>query len=389
MPLQFGIDRILSQSPEWKTKRIGLLTNDAAKTSSGVLNRLALIDAGFHLVKLFSPEHGITATGADGAKMDNAKDSITGLPIISLYGEKFMPSAEDLEDLDLMLFDIPDAGTRFYTYLWSMTYWIETAAQFNKLVVILDRPNPLGGDMSLAKGPMLDENIASFIGRFNIPIKHQCTLGELAAYFNATKKWNANLLVIPCERLNRGMQFYDWNLNWENPSPALQNIEAAILYPGLCFFEATNVSVGRGTPYSFEWIGAEWFNLTAINMVAQNILREDLKMETMQLNLPTNAETNQTKGMRIKVIDPYQFDAVFNGLLLLKLVKDVHPGDFKWMPYPTQANPTGENHLSLLLGVQDAAQIFELPLHQWLQQITKLIKVSSWETNIAPYLLYK
>jgi hypothetical protein len=124
-------------------------------------------------------------------------------------------------------------------------------------------------------------------------------------------------------------------------------------------------------------------------MVAQNILREDLKMETMQLNLPTNAETNQTKGMRIKVIDPYQFDAVFNGLLLLKLVKDVHPGDFKWMPYPTHANPTGKNHLSLLLGVRDAEQIFELPLHQWLQQITKLIKVSSWETNIAPYLLYK
>jgi uncharacterized protein YbbC (DUF1343 family) len=389
MPLQFGIDSILSQTPEWKTKRIGLLTNDAAKTSSGVLNRLALIEAGFHIVKLFSPEHGITATGEDGAKMEDAKDPITGLPIISLYGEKFMPSATDLEDLDLMMFDIPDAGTRFYTYLWSMTYWIEAAAKFNKQVVILDRPNPIGGDMSMAKGPMLDENIASFIGRFNIPIKHQCTLGELAAYFNATKKWNANLLVIPCERLNRGMQFYDWNLNWENPSPALQNIEAAILYPGLCFFEATNVSLGRGTPYSFEWIGAEWFNLTAINMVAQNILREDLKMETMQLNLPTNAETNQTKGMRIKVIDPYQFDAVFNGLLLLKLVKDVHPGDFKWMPYPTHANPTGKNHLSLLLGVRDAAQIFELPLHQWLQQITKLIKVSSWETNIAPYLLYK
>ena len=180
MPPQFGIDRILAQSPEWKTKRIGLLTNDAAKTSSGVLNRTALIEAGFNLVKLFSPEHGITATGEDGAKMDDTNDPITGLPIISLYGNKFMPTANDLEEVELMLFDIPDAGTRFYTYLWSMTYWIEAAAKFKKQVIVLDRPNPLGGDLSMAKGPMLDDSISSFIGRFNIPIKHQCTMGELA-----------------------------------------------------------------------------------------------------------------------------------------------------------------------------------------------------------------
>ncbi len=389
MPLQFGIDCLLSASPSWKTKRIGLLTNDAAKTRNSILSRSALLDAGFHIVKLFSPEHGITAMGEDGAKMEDAKDPITGLPIISLYGEKFMPSVTDLEDLELMLFDIPDAGTRFYTYLWSMTYWIEAAANSNKQVVILDRPNPLGGDMSLAKGPMLDEKTASFLGRFNIPIKHQCTFGELALYFNTTKNWNAHLQVIPCQQLDRGMQFYDWNLIWENPSPALQNIEAAVLYPGLCFFEATNVSIGRGTAFSFEWIGAEWFNLSAINMVAQSILREDLKMETLELNLPNKGESILTKGIRIKVIDPYQFDAVFNGLLLLKLVKDVHPNHFKWMPYPTQANPTGQNHLSLLLGVPDAEKIFETPLPQWLQQITKLIKVSNWATSIAPFLQYK
>lgn len=389
MPLQFGIDCLLSASPSWKTKRIGLLTNDAAKTRNSILSRSALLDAGFHIVKLFSPEHGITAMGEDGAKMKDGKDPITGLPIISLYGEKFMPSVTDLEDLELMLFDIPDAGTRFYTYLWSMTYWIEAAANSNKQVVILDRPNPLGGDMSLAKGPMLDEKTASFLGRFNIPIKHQCTLGELALYFNTTKNWNAHLQVIPCQQLDRGMQFYDWNLIWENPSPALQNIEAAVLYPGLCFFEATNVSIGRGTAFSFEWIGAEWFNLSAINMVAQSILREDLKMETLELNLPNKGESILTKGIRIKVIDPYQFDAVFNGLLLLKLVKDVHPNHFKWMPYPTQANPTGQNHLSLLLGVPDAEKIFEMPLPQWLQQITKLIKVSNWATSIAPFLQYK
>ena len=388
MPIQFGVDIILNSNPDWKLKRIGLLTNDAAKTNVGLSSRLALINAGFNIVKLFSPEHGINATGADGAKMEDGIDPITGLTIISLYGEKYMPNAADVAEIDILLFDIPDAGTRFYTYLWSMTYWIEAAAKFNKQVIVLDRPNPLGGNISLCEGPMLDDRISSFIGRFNIPIKHQCTLGELAQYFNTTLHWRAKLSVIQCEGLKRNAQFYDWNLAWVNPSPALQNMEAAVLYPGLCFFEATNVSVGRGTPYSFEWIGASWFNLPAMTMVWQNILREDFKIETLKLPLMSNEVSCETKGIRIKVIDPYHFDAVLNGLLMLKLVKDLHPQDFKWMPYPTHANPSGENHLSLLLGIPQSEKLFDLPLQNWLQQMGKLLRVDEWRTMIAPYLLY-
>lgn len=388
MALQFGIDILLTQNPSWKKERIGFLTNDAAKTNAGKLSRLALQEAGFNVVTLFSPEHGIKANGNDGAKMYDGKDEITGLPIISLYGDKLMPTENDVKDLSILLFDIPDAGTRFYTYLWSMTYWIEAAAKFNKQVIILDRPNPLGGNLSNCEGPMLDENLSSFIGRFNIPIKHQCTLGELAMYFNVEKKWNAHLSVINYKGLDRNKLFYDWNLAWVNPSPALQNIEATVLYPGLCFFEATNVSVGRDTPYSFEWIGAEWFNLPAMAMVWQNILRTDLKIETLKLLITINGLTAENKGIRIKVIDPYNYDAVLNGLLILKMVKDIHPQDFKWMPYPTNVNPTGENHLSLLLGVPDAEKIFDLPLQQWLQQINKLLRVDAWKKNISPYLRY-
>ena len=388
MSLQFGIDIIIKQEPDWKTKRIGFLTNDAAKTNSGILSRKALIAADFNLVKLFSPEHGISASGEDGAKMEDATDPITGLSIISLYGEKYMPNEADVEEIDILLFDIPDAGTRFYTYLWSMTYWIEAAAKFNKQIIVLDRPNPLGGNLSLCEGPMLDNSISSFIGRFNIPIKHQCTLGELAHYFNSTQNWKAKLTVIQCEGLKRNAQFYDWNLAWVNPSPALQNMEATVLYPGLCFFEATNVSVGRGTHYSFEWIGADWFNLPAITMIWQNILREDIKIETLKLPLVVNGTSIETKGIRIKVIDPYTYDAVLNGLLLLKIVKDLHPQDFKWMPYPTSANSSGENHLSLLLGIPHAEKIFDLPLQNWLQQIGKLLRVDEWRKKMEPYLLY-
>ncbi len=388
MPLQFGIDILLKQNPDWKNKPIGLLTNDAAKTNKGIYTRQALIEAGFNITTLFSPEHGISAVGEDGAYMHNGKDTITGLPIISLYGEKYMPTPADVKEISILIFDIPDAGTRFYTYLWTMTYFIQAAALNNKQIIILDRPNPIGGNISHCEGPMLSESISSFIGRFNIPIKHQTTFGELALFFNATKNWNAHLQVIKCEGWKRDYLFFDWSLPWVNPSPALQNSEAVILYPGLCFFEATNVSVGRGTPYSFEWIGASWFNMTAITMIFNNILSEDIKIDHLKLSVTENTILTHVNGIRIKVINPYHYDAVLNGLLLLKLIKDIHTKDFKWMPYPTNANPAGTNHLSLLLGIPNAEAIFELPLQTWLQQMTRLFKVDDWRKNIEPYLLY-
>lgn len=388
MPLQFGIDIVLKNEPNWKMDRIAILTNDAAITKTGIVSRLALKNAGFNLIKIFSPEHGIKTIGEDGAYMQDGLDEITSLSVISLYGEKYMPTVDDLKDIDIMLFDIPDAGTRFYTYLWSMTYWIEAAAKLNKKVIILDRPNPLGGNLSMIEGPMLDDTISSFIGRLNIPVKHQCTLGELALYFNATQSWNANISVIACEGWKREYIFYDWIMKWVYPSPALQNFEATLLYPGLCFFEGTNVSVGRGTNYSFEWIGASWMNISAMMLVGKNILKEDLKIENLSLPITIDGNTIETKGIRIKIIEPKFYSAVINGLILLKLVKDIHPNEFKWMPYKTNANPSGENHLSLLLGIPNAEAIFDLPLQQWLQKMSVMIKVDRWKKEIETYLLY-
>jgi len=389
MSLQFGIDILLNSESNWKNKPIAFLTNDAATTSTGEKSRKALISKGFNIVKLFSPEHGINSKGVDGVKMNNEIDAITGLPIISLYGEKFAPSKVDLEDIEILVFDIPDVGVRFYTYLWSMTYWLEAAAKFNKRIIILDRPNPLGGNFQMVEGPMLDTTLKSFIGRYSIPIKHQCTLGELAQYFNEVENIKAPLEVIACKNWHREQLFYDWNKPWVATSPALQNIEACMLYPGLCLFEATNVSVGRGSNLPFEWIGASWFNVPAIAMVGQNILREDIKIESLPIQLQNNGTLIEHKGIRIKVIDPYHFNPVLNGLLLLKLVKDIHPQDFKWKPYPTNANPTGENHLSLLLGIENAEELFNWPLKEWLSKIAQLLKVTHWKNSMEPYLIYQ
>lgn len=389
MPLAFGIDILLQSAPIWKDKPIALLTNDAATNAMGEKSRKVLLDNGFNIVKLFSPEHGIYTKGADGAKIDNEVDEVTGLPVISLYGAQFAPTEKELENIDLMLFDIPDVGVRFYTYLWSMTYWLEAAAKFKKKMIILDRPNPLGGNLKMAEGPMMDKTMTSFIGRFSIPLKHQCTLGELALYFNTTEKIHADLEVISCTNWQREKLFYEWNKQWVPTSPAIQNIEACLLYPGLCLFEATNVSVGRGTKFSFEWIGSNWFNIPAITMIWQNILSEEIKIEPLSLSMNNLPIEKEIKGIRIKVIDPSHFNSVLNGLLLLKMIKDIHPKDFKWMPYPTNANPTGENHLSLLLGIENAESLFDLPLKEWLAFMVQSIKVNHWQNEMKPFLLYE
>jgi len=146
--------------------------------------------------------------------------------------------------------------------------------------------------------------------------------------------------------------------------------------------------VGRGSDYSFEWIGASWFNMPAIVMVWQNILKDDIKIETLRLTMLVDNEIEDIKGIRIKVIAPNAFNPVLTGLIFLKLIKDIHPQDFKWQPYPTNVNPTGANHLSLLLGIPDAEKLFDLPLKDWLNKVVSALKVTQWEKTMQPYLLY-
>ena len=183
-----GIDHFLQHPGVNKGRRIALVTNNAAYTSDGVSSRIALLKNGFTLVKIFSPEHGLTASGPDGAFQKNNIDELTNLPVISLYGDRLAPAEEDLNDIDIVLFDIPDVGCRFYTYLWTMTHVMESCAAFNKQFIVADRPNPIGGNMLQAEGPMLDEkNCSSFIGRWSIPCKAQLYIGGIGKLFCSDK----------------------------------------------------------------------------------------------------------------------------------------------------------------------------------------------------------
>lgn len=388
--VQFGIDKLLAQAPSWKTQRIGLVTNNAALTSAFVPSRKALLAQQYNLVKLFSPEHGLDTTGPDGHFMRNGNDTLTGLPVVSLYGHKLMPDKEDLEDIDVLLLDLPDVGSRFYTYLWTLTYVLEASALFNKPLIVLDRPNPLSGNLLLAEGPLLDEETASsFIGRWQMPVRHSCTLGELALYFNAVKQIGCPLQVIPCEGWYRDLLHPDWSTSFVPASPAINCFEATLLYPGLCLLEATNISEGRGTAVPFRVAGTPWLRSGEITTLFNKNIDDDVVAREVDFVPEAGRYTGQScKGLMLHVTGPCNFRPVRAGLLLLKLIRDTHAGAFEWAPYKTHVNGTGENHLKLLTGKQDAGQMFELLLPDFMRGLNAFTNTGEWAAMVGPYLLY-
>ncbi|NLU93297.1 exo-beta-N-acetylmuramidase NamZ domain-containing protein [Chitinophaga sp. Ak27] len=391
--LLFGIDSLLAQQPPWKSKRIALVTNHAATTHEFVPSRVALLQQGFNILKLFSPEHGLDTTGADGHAMDNVTDTLTRLPVVSLYGNKLAPSPSDLADIDVVLFDIPDIGSRFYIYLWTMSHVLEICASVNLPLIIADRPNPLSGDLTLAEGPMLDEvHCSSFIGRWSIPVRHSCTLGELAHYFNRSRGINCQLEVIPCVNWRRNLYYTDWGHSFVPLSPAIPAFESALLYPGLCFLEATNCSEGRGTAVPFRVAGAPWlladetarlFN-AMIPAVSGHVYARPIvftPVEGKYAGMPCN-------GVMLHVADTTSFRPVATGWLLVKIIKTLHPTNFEWAPYPTHVNPTGTKHLDLLSGISNSEALFETALPDFIDEIKRQVLLKDWSIDIRPYLLY-
>jgi uncharacterized protein YbbC (DUF1343 family) len=239
-------------------KRVGIVTNHSAVDRAGT-SIIDLISAGkgFRVSALFSPEHGIR--GTQDAQVASGKDEKTGLPVYSLYGKTKKPTAEMLKDVDVLVFDIQDIGARYYTYCTTLALVMESAKEHDKALVVLDRPNAIGGDA--VEGPLLEEGLrGSFIGYFGIPTRHGMTLGELARLYNEEFRIGCRLEVVKMEGWTRAMYFDDTGLPWVNPSPNMRSLPAAIAYPGLGALEGTNLSVGRGTPKPFVCFGAPWID---------------------------------------------------------------------------------------------------------------------------------
>ncbi|NML40369.1 DUF1343 domain-containing protein [Chitinophaga sp. G-6-1-13] len=393
-----GIDRLLASPPVWKDSRIGLVTNHAACTVDFQPVRQALLSAGFNIVRLFSPEHGLDTIGVDGAEMKDGVDPLTGLPVTSLYGGKLAPDQQDLAEIDVVLFDIPDIGCRFYTYLWTMTHVMEACALYGKHLVIADRPNPLSGRLDLAEGPLLDEShSSSFIGRWNMPVRHSCTLGELALYFKSAGssrilQVNANTLsmdVIRCHNWQRTMFYPQWRHAFVPTSPAIPCFESALLYPGLGLLEATNISEGRGTATPFRVAGAPWMDGAGIATRMNELHPNGVYARPVNFKPTEGKYAGQTcHGMMFHVDGPAVFRPVRYGWLLVRLIKKHHPEFFAWASYPTYVNHTGARHLDLLTGLKDAASLVGGTGDNDLENIDRYTGPGDWVERISQYLLY-
>jgi len=255
---QTGLDVFAAEKfAPLRGKRVGLITNHTGVDAQGRTAIELLRKApGVKLVALFSPEHGIAGNADE--KVSSTKDPSSGLPVYSLYGESRRPDEEMLEGIDALVFDIQDAGVRFYTYTTTMAYCMEAAAKRGIPFYVLDRPNPLGGEV--VEGPVLDKDKTSFVGYFPLPVRYGLTIGELAQLFNEENNIHCDLHVIALRNWRRAEYFDNTGARWIPPSPALRTLKGAVLYPGLEILQNAGVSVGRGTEAPFEEFGAPWMD---------------------------------------------------------------------------------------------------------------------------------
>jgi uncharacterized protein YbbC (DUF1343 family) len=271
--------------------------------------------------------------------------------VVSLYGDTLSPPPEALAELDGVLCDLPDVGARFYTYAWTMTHVLDACAAAGVTAWVLDRPNPLGGLPEWAEGPMLEPEHASFLGRHPVPVRHSLTLGELARLWVTERLTaGADVRVVGCEGWRRDSLWPDLELRFVPTSPAIRRFEAALLYPGLCLFEATNVSVGRGCTRSFEAIGAPWLQATTLAARLAERGLPGLAAEPAHFTPGAGPHAGEPcEAVRLRVLEPRAVHPVATGLVLLAEVARLHP-ELRWSGYPTVANPTGAGHLERLLG---------------------------------------
>ncbi len=373
--VQCGIDVLVAEGfRPLHGQRIGLVTNQTGMTRDGKSS----IDVLFHapdvkLIKLFSPEHGIR--GELDQEVPDGQDRATGLPIVSLYGKERKPRKEDIADLDALVFDIQDVGTRYYTYISTLGLVLEAAAESKKQLFVLDRPNPIGGRIS--SGPVRDQEFASFIAYHALPVRHGMTVGELALLYNAERKIGASLEVIRCRGWNRDQLYDRTGLVWINPSPNMRSLTEALLYPGVGLLEATNLATGRGTDAPFERIGAPWIDPQAFAAALSSAAVPGVRFVPIYFTPRERQYAGERcGGVQILVTSWDAFDPLKLGTLLALELRKLYPE--KWKPDGLQRLLADRATYEAILAGRPLAEI----LSRWDGEIADFHKVRS------RYLLY-
>jgi len=326
--VETGIDVLAAQKfAPLAGLRLGLITNHSGIDASGRRTIDLLAKArNVKLKAIFSPEHGLWGNVDD--KIPHAKDPVTGLPAYSLYGDRNRPTKKMLEGLDGLVFDVQDAGARFYTYVTTMGYAMEAAAKKGIPFYVLDRPNPITG--SFVQGPILHKDLLSFVGYFPMPVRHGMTLGELAQMFNVEKKMGAKLHVIRMRGYERTDWYDETGLLWVNPSPNLRTLTQATLYPGVAMVEGTNVSVGRGTSTPFELLGAPWINARDLAAYLNNRKVQGVRFLPVDF-MPNGSifERELCHGVQVILVDRQALDSPALGIEIASALYRRYPGGFQ------------------------------------------------------------
>ncbi len=317
-----GIDQLDTVDRYLRHQRIGLLTTPTGmdKKFKATIDRL---NERYHLRALFAPEHGIRGDQQAGAAIENQKDKKTGLPVYSLYGSHKAPSSRQLADLDVFVVDLQDVGARFYTYLYSMYYVMESCARSGIPVIILDRPNPLGG--LITEGPLLHASCRSFVGLFPVPARYGLTIGEFAQYINQTQQLGCPLHIAKLAGWNRNACYDDTDLPWIAPSPNIPSVDSALTYVGTCLFEGTNVSEGRGTTKPFELVGAPWLNHDKVlAVISQDALAGCHLRPCWYQPVYSKYQNEICAGFQIHITDRAAFRPFSAGVALLDAIRQTH-----------------------------------------------------------------
>lgn len=375
----FGVDRV-SEFSHLFTGRVALLTTPSGRTTDN-RSTIDVLKECCDLQLLLAPEHGVRGDKPAGALFQDEIDEESGLPVRSLYTkESKRLSQETLAKFDTLVYDIGDVGCRYYTFISTLRYCIEDCAAAGKRLVVLDRPNPLG---EWVEGGLLQEETSSFVGCYPIPVCYGLTCGELAGMMNAELKAGCDLQVVPCKNLTRKMLFCDWEHYWVMPSLGIPRYETAVLYPGTCLIEGTNLSEGRGTADPFAIVGAPFIRAEAFAK-AFNEMECPGVVATPVYFTPNNSKHQGVLcgGIHLHITDIYQLEPVKMGVKLLDLVRRMYPEDFKFLdPFREGGKP----FISLLAGHRD----FEDPnwnLEEILQRYMRESDTFRWRK--APYEIY-
>lgn len=331
-----GIENLIKKPRNWISgERIGILCNPASVNHNLTHTRL-LVDRCFpgQLKALYSPQHGFFAEKQDNMiESGDMHDPQLNIPVFSLYGDTRIPDAAMFDPIDILLVDLQDVGTRVYTFIYTLSYCLEAAREFNIKVIILDRPNPIGG-MTI-EGNCLADDCKSFVGRYQIPMRHGLTVGEVGTLFNEYFNIGCNLEVIPMQGWQRSMLFGNTGLPWVAPSPNLPTPMSVMVYPGQVLWEGTNVSEGRGTAQPFELVGAPFMDIQKIQATLAKAKLPGVVFRPAVFE-PTSNKWQQTacNGFQIHVTDPRQYRPYATTLHLLQAVIGHHREQFEWKASP-------------------------------------------------------